>query len=226
MFEQSCAACHGMQGQGTANGPAIANRGAADVDFVLRTGRMPLAAPNLPMVRHTPVFDDAQIRAIVAYVASLGQGPPIPNVTTTGADLAHGRSLFIENCAACHAATGAGDAVGGGFVAPALNQADPTTVGEAMRVGPGAMPVFGPQLFSAKDVNDIAAYIQYLQQTPSPAGIQLAGVGPVAEGFVAALVGLGLLLIVVRFIGRRTATEPATAPPAGGPAGEDPGPRS
>lgn len=202
LFVQSCAACHGTQGQGTAAAPAIAGRGAADVDFVLRTGRMPLSDPRQQMVRNKPVFDDAQIRAIVAYVAGLGGGPAIPSPDVTRGDITRGRSLFIQNCAACHAATGAGDAVGGGFEAPGLSQADPLTVAEAMRVGPGAMPVFDPRLFPDQDVNDVAAYVQYLRRAPSPGGLAIADVGPVAEGFVAGIIGLGLLLLVVAWIGR------------------------
>lgn len=200
LFLQSCAACHGPQGGGGPGGPAITNAGAALADFMLRTGRMPAAVANAPAtVRGTPAFDDSQIRDLVAYVASLGQGPAIPNVVTDGADIAHGRDLFVSNCAACHGPTGGGGSVGGGFVAPPLDRADATTVGEAVLTGPGPMPAF---TLSASDLNDLAAYVEYLHRAPNPGGAAPPAVGPVTEGFLAAIALFGLLL-VARFVGIR-----------------------
>ncbi len=216
LFQQSCASCHGAQGQGLTNadgtqrGPNIQNMGAAAADFVLRTGRMPLANPGQAMVRSKPAFTDQQIRQLVAYVASLGQGPAIPSVDTNGADLSRGKALFTANCAACHAPTGAGDAVGGGFEAPGLGQAEPLDVAEAMRIGPPPMPVFGPDAFSQKDVNDIAAYVEYLRNAPSPGGLGIGEIGPVPEGFVAFVCGLTAVLLITRFVGRRGRTEQQT----------------
>lgn len=192
LFLTSCAACHGPQGAGTANGPDIRSAGAALADFVLRTGRMPLGDPGAPMRRGTPQFNDADIQALVAYVGSLGQGPAIPDVVTTGADVNHGRDLFVANCAACHGPAGGGGSVGGGFVAPGLTQADPTTVGEAAISGPGPMPRFS---FSPRELDDLAAYVQFLQHAPHPGGATAPAVGPVTEGFVAGLALLGLLLV-------------------------------
>ena len=48
LFLTTCASCHGPQGQGGPGGPDIRQAGAALADFVLRTGRMPLADPNAP----------------------------------------------------------------------------------------------------------------------------------------------------------------------------------
>ncbi|HYX12593.1 MAG TPA: c-type cytochrome, partial [Candidatus Acidoferrum sp.] len=208
VYLQSCAACHGPQGQGTTDGPSLQASGPAAVDFMLRTGRMPLNRPGDPTQRRQPAFDDATIRALVAYAGSFGPGPTIPTVVLSGADISRGRELYTANCAACHGPTGGGDAIGGGVSAPALGQSDPTTVGEAVRVGPGAMPVFGAGL-SDRDVNDIATYLQYLETSRPPGGIQPPLVGPVAEGFVAVVIGVGLLIVIVRWIeppgGRRRA---------------------
>jgi ubiquinol-cytochrome c reductase cytochrome c subunit len=199
LFLTSCAACHGPQGAGTASGPDIRNAGAALADFMLRTGRMPLADPG-SAARGGPVqFSDADIQALVAYVASLGNGPAIPSVQVTGADVGKGRDLFITNCAACHGPAGGGGAVGGGFVAPGLVNANPTTVGEAALTGPGPMPRFS---FSPDELNDLAAYVQFLQNAPHPGGATGPAVGPVTEGFVAAIALLGLLL-VARWVGGR-----------------------
>lgn len=202
LYLQSCAACHGPGGAGTADGPSLVGVGAASADFMLRTGRMPLPAPGAPMVRRDPVFADSQIRALVDYVAGLGAGPSIPDVQVTGADVARGRDLFVTSCAACHGPGAGGDSVGGGFVAPPLLGVDPVIVGEAIRVGPGAMPVFGAGQISDDDLDAIAAYLAYLRSEAAPGGATLGGSGPVVEGYVAWLVGMGLLLLAARRIER------------------------
>lgn len=205
LYAQSCAACHGPAGSGSANGPPLIGVGAASADLMLRTGRMPLAAPGAPMVSRVPVFTDEQIKALVAYVASLGDGPPIPDVQVAGADLSKGRDLFITSCAACHGAGAGGDAVGGGYVAPPLLGVDPVTVGEAIRTGPGVMPVFGSGQISDEDLNAIAAYLVYLREDAAPGGLTIGGSGPVVEGYIAWLVGMGLLLLAARRIERKHA---------------------
>jgi ubiquinol-cytochrome c reductase cytochrome c subunit len=169
------------------------------VDFVLRTGRMPAATSVGHPRRGQPAFDDQDRQALVAYVASLGQGPSIPNVVTQGADVANGRNLYVANCAACHGPAGGGGAVGGGFVAPALSQADPTTIGEAILSGPGPMPRFS---FDEKSLNDIAGYVTYLNGAPNPGGATAPEVGPVTEGFISAI-ALVATLLVARWIAVR-----------------------
>ena len=205
LFLANCASCHGSQGQGTAVAPDIRGAGAALADYVLRTGRMPLPDPKAPSERRQVIFTDDQIRALVAFVASLGNGPAIPDVAISGADLALGRNLFIENCAACHGATAGGGSVGGGFVAPNLHNSEPTTVAEAVTVGPGPMPRFR---FPQDELNALVAYVQQLRSQASPGGLAIAQLGPVPEGFIAGFVGLVLLIVLIRWVGRRPVAEP------------------
>src|SRR5919106_6702216 len=112
LFEASCSTCHGVDEQGTENGPSLEGVGEASADFQLRTGRMPLANSTFEAVRKDPAFGNDQIEALVDYVGAFGDGPPIPEVDLESASLVSGQVLFIENCAACHGATGAGGAVG------------------------------------------------------------------------------------------------------------------
>jgi ubiquinol-cytochrome c reductase cytochrome c subunit len=199
LYLQNCASCHGPQGEGTAVGPALIGVGEAAVDFYLRTGRMPLGEPGQQASRQKPAFDDAQIRALVEYVGRWGDGPQIPEVATTG-DLQRGWELYTANCAACHAATGAGNAVGGGSVAVGLGQATDLEIAEATIVGPGVMPKFS---LDPEDRDAIVAYVRYLRSTPAPGGAPIGGFGPVAEGFVAVAVGLTGVVMLVRFVGGR-----------------------
>lgn len=208
LYLQNCASCHGPEGQGGEAGPPLVTAGAAGADFYLRTGRMPLGAPGQPPQRGEPAFDEEEIAALVEHVASLGRGPAIPQVTE-GGDLHRGFELYTANCASCHGASGSGNAVGGGAAAANLHQANGLDVAEAMIVGPGVMPRFD---FGQRDQDAIVAYVLFLQNAPSPGGVPLGGFGPVSEGFVAVFVGLGVFVLVARFVGRRPRGPQAEVP--------------
>lgn len=215
LYLQNCASCHGPAGQGTDLGPSLVGVGAASADFYLRTGRMPLGAPDQRPIRQEPVYDDAQIQALVDIVAGFGPGPEIPQVAA-GGDVRRGWELYQANCAACHAASGTGNAVGGGAVAVGLGHASETEVAEAMLIGPGVMPRF---VFPDPDRDAIVAYVHFLRTAPNPGGAPIGGFGPVAEGFVSVVIGSILVLLAVRFVGRRShAGEP------GGPLPDTPVP--
>lgn len=200
LFEVHCSACHGDDGGGvTDKGPDIRSEGAAAADFVLRTGRMPMADPGHQAERGPVRFSSGEIEALVAFVAALGDGPGIPEVDIDGADIANGGNIFRLNCAACHIASGSGAIIGGGYRAPDVMQATPTQVGEAMIVGPGAMPVFSD--FTSEEVADVAAYIDDLQRRHTTDVRSLGGIGPVAEGLAAWLVAMVVLVGLTRWMG-------------------------
>jgi quinol---cytochrome-c reductase cytochrome c subunit len=208
LFLQNCASCHGPDGQGGPAGPTLVGSGAAGADFYLRTGRMPLGAPNQRPQRGDPHFSDEQIDALVEYVSSLGPGPAIPQVSQ-GGDLHRGFELYTANCAACHGSSGTGNAVGGGAAAADLHQANGLDIAEAMLVGPGVMPRFD---FDQRDQDAIVAYVLYLQDPSSPGGLPLGGFGPVSEGFVAVVIGLTVFVAIARFVGRRPRGPQAEVP--------------
>ena len=139
-----------------------------------------------------------RIEALVEDVGTFGDGPEIPEVDLENANLVNGQALFIENCAACHGATGAGGAVGNQALAPSLSVASDVEIAEAMITGPGQMPPFD---FTDGQVNDLVTFIAYMRDEPRPGGADIGGIGPVPEGFVAWFVGLGSLLVISRFIG-------------------------
>lgn len=203
LYQVACSTCHGLEGQGSPLGPSLIGVGAASADFYLSTGRMPLDNPGEQAQRKKPAFTPLQIRQLVAYVASLGSGPPVPDVDWEHADLAEGNLLYANNCAPCHSSAGAGGALGHSTYAPALGPATPTQVAEAIRIGPGAMPRFGPETFDEEQLAAIVRYVQYLKDPADPGGHPLGRLGPIPEGFVAWVVGLGLLLVACRWIGTR-----------------------
>src|SRR5690349_19355754 len=82
LFLVSCSFCHGQNGEGMRSqrdgnllGPPLAGVGAAAVDFQVGTGRMPMAQPGAQAESKPAVFDEDEIAALAAYVASLGPGP-------------------------------------------------------------------------------------------------------------------------------------------------------
>lgn len=200
LYVESCASCHGAGGEGTSFGPPVTGSGAAGTDFMLRTGRMPLASEGAQAVRKEPAFDEQQIAAITDYVASLGPGPSIPEVHEEEGDLSRGQMLFVQNCAACHGSTGNGGAAGKDVLAPSLYRSSALDVAEAVIVGPGEMPVFD---FSDEELGDVGAYVQHLRSEEDPGGADIGGVGPVPEGFVAWAVGMGSLALICILIGGR-----------------------
>jgi ubiquinol-cytochrome c reductase cytochrome c subunit len=204
LYVSNCSSCHGANGAGSEFGPSLRGVGAASADFQLRTGRMPLADPTAPSLRKPPALSDEEIDAVVAYVASLGEGPRIPEVNIAGANVAPGETLFVANCAPCHGASANGGPVGEDAFAPSLHASQPVVIAEAMIVGPGQMPVFA---FSEQERNDIVVYVRFLQEQNAPGGLDIGGIGPVPEGFVAWVVAMVALVIVVVLIGRRSARE-------------------
>jgi ubiquinol-cytochrome c reductase cytochrome c subunit len=186
-------------------GPDVREAGTAAWDFQLRTGRMPLSAPGDPSYQQGRVLEEQQIRALVAYGATLGDGPDIPRVVTDAASVPRGWELFINNCAACHGASGTGGSVGPGAFAPSLLQDDPTTIAEAILTGPGTMPRFA---WDEAELGAVTSYIGELAEPHDPGGLPLGGLGPVPEGLVAGILGLGALALAARLVAGRSRPHP------------------
>ena len=111
--------------------------------------------------------------------------------------------MFAENCEQCHGATGSGSgAVGYRNVAPSILDDSPVEIAEAVREGPDVMPVFGPRVIDDKSLDDAIAYVGYLRTAQyNPGGLQLANLGPAAEGFAAWVLGMSFLVLLARRIG-------------------------
>lgn len=230
LYLTGCASCHGVDGAGVRiaepadgigdevindasgsgelRGPSLRDSGGAAAYYYLSTGRMPLGNNDDQPRRKDLAYDDAEIEALVAYVDSLGNGPPVPEIDIVDADVAEGGVLFRANCQACHSAFGSGGALSYGRAAPSLHSSEPTEVGAAVRVGPGQMPVFGPDVLSDEELDDVAAYVELLRAPDNPGGLQIGRNGPVPEGFVIWLFGIGGLLLVVAWIGGRSPVSP------------------
>ena len=185
LYLTGCSSCHGMQAQGSQNGPTLLGVGAASVHFQVATGRMPLAAPGAQATAKEPQYSAEETAQLAAYVASLAPGPAIPTAEQLdykNADIAQGGVLFRVNCAQCHQAAGQGGALTSGKYAPSLMEATPQEMYEAMVTGPQSMPVFADSTLPVEDKQAIIAYVSELQVAPNPGGLSLGRLGPVTEG--------------------------------------------
>lgn len=212
LYMENCASCHGAEANGVpANGtsgafPALVGLGPATIDFWVDSGRMP--AKNLRAIeapRRQPALNPNQALAISAWVNSLSPSyPDIPNPNLKNANVAEGAALFALNCAACHTIEGDGDALAFDTFAPSLRNIPAFQVVEAVRTGPANMPRFTGNL-SDKEVDDIVKYVTTeIQHPDNPGGFGLGGLGPVAEGFVGLLLGVGILVLICYWIGERS----------------------
>ena len=212
LYMENCASCHGAQANGVpANGtsgafPDLVGLGPATIDFWVDSGRMPakdVRAIEAP--RRQPALTPNQALAISAWVNSLSPSyPDIPTPNLKTANVAEGAALFALNCAACHTIEGDGDALAFDTFAPSLRHIPAFQVVEAIRTGPANMPRFTGNL-SDKEVDDIVQYVTTEIQHPNnPGGFGLGGLGPVAEGFVGLLLGVGSLVLICYWIGERS----------------------
>jgi ubiquinol-cytochrome c reductase cytochrome c subunit len=221
LFLVGCAFCHGQNGEGVSTvdgnqlGPSLVGVGAAAVDFQVGTGRMPAVQPGAQNPTKPEAYDDHEIAALAAYVASLGPGPGTPDpadYSLAGMSeeereeaVARGGQIFLTNCTACHNFAGKGGAMPRGGDAPNLSNTSARHIYEALLTGPGQMPTFSNGNLSPEEKRDVIAYLYSLREQPQYGGFGLMGMGPVAEGLIAWVLGLGVLVGFATWIAAHTA---------------------
>ena len=201
LYALNCATCHASNGLGAEVGdtgrraPALRDNPqvtASYVDLVLRTGRMPPAESPFDNRPREVAYDGAQRLAIVAFtIAEFGVENDLFSVEE--GDPSRGQQLWAANCAACHGSTGAGGVAGAGAWTPVVNIYEPTTIGQAIRVGPFQMPAFDSEQISAEGMADIAAFMAEVRsESGTPLG--LVELNPVFASGFAALFAVVMLL--------------------------------
>lgn len=216
VYGARCATCHGEEGRGISRetnpsnyGPQIQGLGPAAFDFVIRTGRMPLQNPREPVRHRDQRLSDEERIAVVAWSRTLpGGGPDVPDIEAwEEADLARGLEQFTTNCAACHGPTGEGIAVGSADFSSPLHEATPIEIAEAIRIGPGVMPVFSEEVMPEEEFLATVRWVMDLRERAAPGGISVGRTGPVAEGMLAWIVAFGALTIIMYLLGEKSTDE-------------------
>jgi ubiquinol-cytochrome c reductase cytochrome c subunit len=201
VYGEFCLRCHSGNAAGGRVAPSLRGVGALAADFYLRTGYMPLRRLGLQPRREPLILSDHQIRALVAYIASFG-GPPIPKPRPYIGSVSQGLALFTEHCAGCHQVVAQGGYVTGALP-PALVQATPLQVAEAVRIGPYVMPKFSQHAITNRQLDSIIRYVQFTHHPYRPGGWGLGFLGPVPEGLVTWFLAIPALIGLCLLIGRR-----------------------
>jgi cytochrome c oxidase cbb3-type subunit III len=178
LFAQNCAACHGADATGGI-GPDLTAKtfkfGRSDdaITTTIKGGR----PGGMPAFGNQLSTD--QIAALAAFIESLGEAPGAaakpagtgsevpaksaePGAKESGDQVAAGKQLFAQKCAACHGADATGgfgpDLTAKTFKFGRTRDAIATTIKGGR---PGGMPAFGNQL-SADQIADLVAFIESL----------------------------------------------------------------
>jgi ubiquinol-cytochrome c reductase cytochrome c subunit len=207
LYQRACIACHGANLQGVpGRGPSLLGVGEAAVYFQVATGRMPAAGQGAQEPRKPPRFTEQEVDQIAAYVQSVGGGPqlPVDVIDRDPQNLGEGGELFRLNCAQCHNFAGRGGALSSGKHAPGLGNSTDRIIYAAMLTGPENMPVFGDNQLTPDQKRAIVNYVQTLKASKDPGGHGLGRLGPVPEGIVIWVVGIGALMFIMLWIGAKS----------------------
>jgi ubiquinol-cytochrome c reductase cytochrome c subunit len=73
-----------------------------------------------------------------------------------------------------------------------------------MLTGPENMPVFGDNQLTSDQKRAIIDYIQTLKASKDPGGNGIDRIGPVSEGLVIWVIGIGAVVIAILWIGAKS----------------------
>lgn len=208
LFARNCSGCHGTFGEGgpnpTRSGDIILPISTAEFlktrdDFTLRS-IIAQGQPNFGMSPFGTEFggplDDDSLDAIVAYIRSWEQNPPVEQPPEVAAPTPErsGAQIYAEVCAQCHGENGEGK------VGPALNTADfqakntDQTLFNIINLGheSTAMIAWG-EILSSDQIQQLVVYIRELgqggSQAPSGPPTFTADVAPIFKASCAACHG-------------------------------------
>jgi ubiquinol-cytochrome c reductase cytochrome c subunit len=214
LYAANCSTCHGIDGSGITRprpgaggisgaGPSLRGVGAMAPDFYLRTGFMPLQNIHSEPANNKVLFTDKEIRSIVAYVASLGGGPAIPQPDPAAGSLSDGMVLYTLHCAGCHQENAEGGYVTGARVPP-LQGVNATQIAEAVRLGPYEMPKFSSKQISDAELNSIVKFVLSLKNhDDNRGGWRIGNIGPIPEGLVTWWIAVPVLVVCCMLVARR-----------------------
>ncbi len=215
LYQRDCVFCHGADGRGTPRGQSLTEVGPAEAHYSITTGRMPIEDVGDERRRREVQYKAEEVDALIAHMRRfLALEPEIPEVNVEEGKLSEGGEVFLAECAARHQWSGAGGALLG-REAPGLREATPTQIASAIRSGPPGMPGYGEEVIDEEHLNSVVKYVLYLREPQDRGGNGLWHLGPFAEGLIGWVVGIGVLILAVLWIGERGTGEPVSEPDVG-----------
>ena len=196
LFADNCAACHGEFGEGGPNparpGDTIVPISTAEFlktrdDFTLRS-IIAQGQPNFGMSPFGSTFggplDDASLDALVAFIRSWEQNPPVelPPEVATPAAARTGEEVYSEVCTQCHGPKGEGG-VGPALSDPKFQAANTDQqIFDTISQGHKSTAMIGwGDVLSSEQIQQLVDYIRELKQeapvvgpTPTPAPVSFA----------------------------------------------------
>jgi mono/diheme cytochrome c family protein len=160
-----CAACHGVEGQGTSLAPALAPP-PLELPALIAYARHPTGKmPPVPVA----TASDQELAEMYRFLRSVAPKGSLPEELTGNAE--NGKKLFIAyGCYECHGRQGAGAATAPRIGPPALSLAG---VLRYVRRPTGQMPPYTAKVVSDQDLADIYSYLKTFPPPPSASGIPL-----------------------------------------------------
>ncbi|MCL4505405.1 MAG: c-type cytochrome [Chloroflexi bacterium] len=191
LFTKNCATCHGVDGEGSDDAPALNNK-----QFLISTDDgtiFSIASSGVPDTQmpawnqsHGGPLTDEDINNVVAFIRSWQPGAPDITMTVKPGDAGKGEVIFSSTCFICHGQDGKGT-----DRAPALN--DPTRLHQfddawyrdtIMNGRPSkGMPTWGTVL-SPEQVNNVIALIDQWRTAASSTSAPAATPTPQAGAAV------------------------------------------
>ncbi|MBI3188711.1 MAG: c-type cytochrome [Gammaproteobacteria bacterium] len=184
LYQNHCAACHGLDGQGGVGIPLAlaAFQAQASDDYLARTIRHGRPGRIMPPFSQ---LSDADIQAIIGYIRSWQPTikPPVYQDTAVAGNAITGKKLFDQHCSSCHGANGVGGRGTGvmfsrphdlPIVPPALNNsgflasASDAMIHSVIAHGRSNTPMPAAKLLGVTptQINDIVSYIRSLKPAP------------------------------------------------------------
>ena len=203
LFQANCATCHGLDLQGTDDGPSLYGVGELAVEFQVATGRMPLAMQG-PQAPQKPIqFTEDQIDAMAAYVQTHGSRSDLPrrgdrSTARATSPAARSCSASTARCATTSRRPAARSPRAS--TRPRSHATSALHMYAAMVTGPQNMPVFNDMNLTTEDKRDIISALLFLQENESPGGFSLGSLGPVSEGLFIWIFGIGALIAITVWI--------------------------
>ena len=223
VYLRDCSVCHGVDAQGTAYGPSLKGVGRAAVDFYISTGRMPLVAnarpakspQGVPPPGQRVADPHAQVRRGLPRVLAsaerrVGELHCVDRAGRSGRPAGRGASESRRRRAGVPASSARRVTPGRASAVRSINGrrrvCTPRRRPRSPRrceSGPGRCRCSGTRRFLPIRSSDLVGYVRYLDHPENRGGDPLWYLGPVAEGAVAIILGLGALLLCARWIGER-----------------------